>query len=328
MFWMASAFARPEYAAYERHLRGVMRAEPHILDVMWYAPAPDRAARNLPLDAAFRNPKVGVATFRSAWDDPDATFVAFKGGSNESHHGHLDLGTFVLDALGQRWAAELGADRYSLPRYNDAGDDGRRWRYYRTGTIGQNTLVIEGENQDPDAGAPLIAFESTPERAYAVADVTAGYREHARRVWRGVALLDRRDVLVQDEVDPRSSRRKRGDDDRLRWQWQMHTRADVRVLGGGGVGTTARLTLDGRSLEARILSPTGAAFDVQRPNPPAPQRSLDEYTKLLVRVPDARRPFRVAVLFTPAGGETGTRRLEPLDEWVAKSNGARGRKPE
>ena len=30
---------------------------------------------------------------------------------------HLDLGTFVLDALGQRWAGDLGPDDYDLPGY-------------------------------------------------------------------------------------------------------------------------------------------------------------------------------------------------------------------
>ena len=40
--------------------------------------------------------------------DAEALFIGFKAGDNRVNHSHLDLGTFVLDALGQRWAIDLG----------------------------------------------------------------------------------------------------------------------------------------------------------------------------------------------------------------------------
>ncbi len=63
----------------------------------------------------FRDAEVGI--FRSAWNDRNALWVAFKAGSNAVNHSHLDLGTFVLEALGQRWFVDLGADDYNLPGY-------------------------------------------------------------------------------------------------------------------------------------------------------------------------------------------------------------------
>jgi hypothetical protein len=311
LFWLATALDRPEYATFEQRLRNARGDAPGIFDVMWYDPPPNgKWEKDPPLDAVFRNPAVGVATFRSAWDDPDAAYLGFKGGSNQAHHGHLDLGTFVLDTLGERWAIDLGADDYSLPHYNDAGARGRRWRYYRTGVIGHNTLVVAGKNQDPEAAAPLVAFVSSPARAHAVVDLSMAYRGYAKRVRRGVALLDRRDVLVQDEVDPRSDRkRKRGGGPR--WSWQMHTPAEVRIADDGA---TARLTRGGKALEARLLSPAGARFEVETPAVRPPQRPLD-VRKLIVRVPDARRPFRIAVLLTPATGDAREPVLVPLGEW-------------
>jgi hypothetical protein len=50
-----------------------------------------------------------VAVHRSAWDDPLATFVGLKGGSPGANHGHMDVGSFVLEADGVRWALDLGA---------------------------------------------------------------------------------------------------------------------------------------------------------------------------------------------------------------------------
>ena len=44
-------------------------------------------------------------------------------------HSNLDIGTFVLDAFGERWVVDLGADDYNLPGYFETGGRGRRWTY-------------------------------------------------------------------------------------------------------------------------------------------------------------------------------------------------------
>src|SRR5215471_5147152 len=146
---------------------------------------------NVPTDALFR--KVNVACFRGAWDDPQTFYVAFKGGNNAANHAHLDLGTFVLDALGERWASDLGSDDYGLPDYFGK----LRWSYYRTRTEGHNTLLIDGANQDASAKAMLTAYSSTPDRAFAVADLSEGYKWSSAKVRRGVELLNRKTVVIE-----------------------------------------------------------------------------------------------------------------------------------
>ena len=44
-------------------------------------------------------------------------FLFCQGGKNGCTHGHLDLGSFVLDALGERWSMDFGGDDYALPGY-------------------------------------------------------------------------------------------------------------------------------------------------------------------------------------------------------------------
>src|SRR4029079_14850466 len=97
---------------------------------------------------------------------------------------HLDLGDFVLDAQGERWASDMGPDDYNLPAYFGKN----RCTYYRCGTVGQNTLLIDGENQPKEAMAPLIAFSSAKDRAGAIADLSAGYPK-LKSVRRGIELL-------------------------------------------------------------------------------------------------------------------------------------------
>jgi hypothetical protein len=62
---------------------------------------------------------------RSEWENPQALCVAFKAGDNKANHSHLDLGSFVFDAAGVRWAMDLGADNYNLPGYFGK----QRWDY-------------------------------------------------------------------------------------------------------------------------------------------------------------------------------------------------------
>src|SRR5688572_21566260 len=134
MFWLARTFDRPAFAAHERSLEKVKHDALHLL---WFDGRGDKGTiEALPKDAMFR--RVEVACFRGAWNDPRAVYVAFKGGDNRANHGNLDLGSFVLDASGIRWAEELGPGDYGLPGYFGI----QRWQYYKTAIAGQNTLVI------------------------------------------------------------------------------------------------------------------------------------------------------------------------------------------
>ena len=190
MFWLARKFHNPLYAWHQHEYLD----HPHALDLLWFDPrVSGPKATGMPLDALFR--KTDVAFFRSAWEDGEAIFLGFKGGDSRASHSHLDLGSFVLDALGHRWAVDLGRDDYNLPGYFSD----KRWTYYRMRTESHNTLLIDGENQDPAAKAPIHKFVSTPEHAFAIANLSEAY-PMARRVLRGIGLLERRHVLVQDEV--------------------------------------------------------------------------------------------------------------------------------
>lgn len=74
------------------------------------------------------NGSAGIVTMRSSWN-PESSFVGIHAGDNQASHGDLDIGTFVIDALGERWAIDLGMDNYNLPGYFDKKSN--RWNYYR-----------------------------------------------------------------------------------------------------------------------------------------------------------------------------------------------------
>ena len=73
----------------------------------------------------------------------------------------------------------------------------------------------------------------------------------------------------------------------------MHTQAAVEVQ-----GDRALLTQGGAVLEARLLSPAGAAFTVEDVEIPPPQQPASDVRRLLVRLPEMTSA-QIAVLFTP-----------------------------
>lgn len=305
LFWLARKFQQPVFAWYTRQA-----TKAHPLDLLWFeAKAPSPREAGLPLDRYFQG--VEVATFRSGWDDPKALFVGFKAGDNRAGHSHLDLGSFVLEALGQRWALDLGGDDYGLPGYFDQ----LRWDYYRLRAEGHNTLVLNpgpGPDQDPEATAAIIKFRSGPDAALAVADLTPAYARQARSVHRGLSLLNRRQVLIQDEIQAEKP---------VEVLWALHTPAQISL---GQDNRTAHLSLGGERLAARILSPPQAVFKVlkARPHPlsPRPLRQAGNHgvSKLAINL-DEVQDLRLAVILTPLTGkpeqDLPEPKITPLAQW-------------
>ena len=306
VFWFARRFHHPACAQIERpivlntHLNPAEQKESSrfaMLGLMWSAMPPASGdTAQLPLIQTFA--RVSQAYMRSAWGDPNAWYVGFKGGDARASHGHLDLGSFVMDALGQRWASDLAGDNYGLPGYF-----GRmRWTYYRMRTEGHNTLTIDGQNQDLDAVAPLTSKGAAGNSLYAVADLGTACKGKLTAWSRGISLIGNQAVLVQDEIVPAQT---------VDVVWNFHTPAAVQIAADGH---SATLTREGHSLTARILSPAGASFSTVSTQASPPQASNAGITNLIISMPKQSAPQTIAVLFTQSGVKS-TPALKPLSVW-------------
>ncbi len=307
LLWLARRFEYPMHAKYQ-----VAVGRDRALNLLWYDPTLLRGqVKPPPRDTVFR--RIGVMAMRSRWDDRDALFVGFKAGDNRFNHGNLDQGSFVLDALGERWAIDLGKDNYNMPGYFAGGRDGRRWTYYRMRAEGHNTLVINPGNeadQDPLAEGRIEKFESNDERAFGIVDITPAYAAHAKRVRRGV-WFDRRAMVVRDEMKCKAPSEV--------W-WFMHTQAQVRFSRDR---REAILSQDGKQLRVRLITPDAALQVLDaRPLPAAPdpkqQHRNEGIRKLAIKLEDVREATIVVHLqpVTPnAPADPPTAAVKPLDEW-------------
>ncbi|MEM7680706.1 MAG: heparinase II/III family protein [Planctomycetota bacterium] len=327
MHFFASRYGEPQWAAFAG-----ATARPDARDLLWYVPAgesnvawPPTREQAPPLAQVFRG--VGVVVMRSDWADPGASFVGFKLGRTGVPHGHLDLGSFVYEAAGVRWAIDPGPDSYLLPGYFEDHASGRRWNYYRLRAEGHNAPVVNpgpGPDQGLGVEAELLAFEgrrgAAKRGALAVAELTPAYEAAgAEGVARGVELFDDGSLRVRDEV----LLKRPG-----RYAWVMTTRAEIDLSDDG---RTAWLSQDGKRLAVRLRQPSGLRFDVIPAEPlpgaprPAGQRLMHDAKRLAVWM-DRVQTAEVVVNFAldpqtggPMRPMSETESVRPLRRWAAQS---------
>jgi hypothetical protein len=310
---LADFMQKNSVVPFDRTIQSTVANRFFALHEVWFPDKPTENVTNPPLDSHFRG-IANIATFRSAWNDTNAIFVGLKAGDNGRHHTHLDLGSFVLDADGQRWAMDFGGDNnqgsYTLPGYFDYKKQGQRWAYFRVNNQSHNTVTPGDALQNRFVVAPITKFASTPERAFAIVDLTAAYSNDVQSLRRGMALLDRSRVLVQDEYQPTQTK--------LPLHWVMVTRAKIDLSSDGH---SATLTSNGKTLKADLLEPASAKFHIGSTKPPTSEENQNEGTAVLGidlnPVPDGNIS-RLAVLLTPVGpkwARSNPPPLKSLDNW-------------
>ncbi|KAF8205709.1 heparinase II/III family protein [Mycena galopus ATCC 62051] len=312
MMFYADFYDQPQYALFQRDQYDA--AEPWSM--FWYQSNIAGAFWDgKPLDHFFDNFTDQWGSMRSTWTDVNGLYVAMKAGTNLYHQAHndLDCGDFVLDALGTRWAGELGSADYRSPGYF---------------TSGQNTILVNKANQNLNS-APTIRYDTSnttqgpttvnvvdqDSTAFFTTDMTSAYFD-ATSVKRGIRLLNgRKQVLLQDEVTASQG-----------IQWRMHTNATVTV---GSSGTSAVLTLDGQTMNVQILNPpSGAQFNTSAavrfpsdPTPPVPDQPNPGVTVLIIDLPAGT--YNLQVLFNPQWPGSVSYVTPPavaLDSWTLRSH--------
>jgi hypothetical protein len=272
LFWMSKRFSSSVLAWIEQKQA---ERSPHAdpLDLAWF----ERDARPplppaWPLDIVFHT--VQVATFRGTWEDPNALFLAIKGGDNKTGRAHLDLGSFVLDAGGVRWAIDpdLGDTLPASPPPAPAGPPS-----WVTRTESHNTLLIDNENQDPRADAVITHQEFAPDLSWVQIDLTKSNGPKLRQWTRRVGLLQRQAALVHDVV--RSAQP-------VDVVWGMVTDADISLN-----GPNATLRKGAWDLALEIRTPRHAVFDTVPTGP--------SLKKVIVRLGDKTTDLDLSILMTP-----------------------------
>lgn len=284
MLWWGNHYKQPLLTLFQRD-RADALGDP--LALFWYDTSATGAFWNsLPLDRYFPDVRGSWMSMRSSWTDFTGLFVAMKASNLTGHqtHGDLDVGDFVIDALGTRFIGEYGSAQYLSPGYfTSETETAQRWTYYRKGTAGQNTLLVDGANQQVNC-APHNKFDTTNktqsseinfhpskgDNAYFITDMSSAYNQTSGKMVRGIRVLNaRRQVLLRDEVAAGVGKST--------IEWRVQTNATISLSGSNATLTISNLTDPNAAFEldytfakpkvmnVSILSPPGATFNVEGP---------------------------------------------------------------
>jgi hypothetical protein len=251
-----------------------------------------------------------VALMRTSWTDPKAIYVGFKAGSSSVNHGHMDVGSFIMEADGVRWASDFGSQDYeSLESKGIAlfgrTQDAQRWTVFRLTNRVHNTLTIDNQLQLVKGYAKIDQFSDRPDLMYAISDISSVYANQLASVRRGVAVVDQKFVVVRDElVAP---------DKPVTVRWTMLTQATPK-LGKNSI----ILTKDGKTLNLKVIAGTKVTMKTWSTAPtttydaPNPGTTLVGFEMQL----KANQKQAVQVMLVPGSADAKNARFEKaLDNW-------------
>jgi hypothetical protein len=255
-----------------------------------------------------RNP---VALMRTSWSDPAAIYVGLKAGSPSVNHAHMDVGSFVMEADGIRWAMDFGMQNYeSLESKKvdlwNSKQDSQRWQVFRYNNFVHNTLTVNDGLQRVTGKATITSSSAKPAFINATTDLTDIYKGSLTRANRGIAIVNKEHVAVQDELEASA--------DAATIRWTMLTPATVTLLSGN----KAELTKDGKKLILQVQEPatvelktwsTDPPHDYDAPNPGTVRVGFE------VKVPaNAKTVLTVLLIPERSTGKT-IQKIPSLQQW-------------
>jgi len=255
-----------------------------------------------------RNP---VALLRSGWEGDNLVFAGLKAGSPSVNHGHMDVGSFVMDALGERWAMDFGSQDYNS--LETAGvnlwsmtQNSERWQVFRYNNFVHNTLTVNNQLQAVNGKASITSHSASPGMINAITDITAVYTPYLKKARRGLAIAGDKYVMVRDEIE-------NGESESV-IRWTLLTSAEVTITGNN----SATLQKNGKKVFIKVISPvpvemktwsTEPANSFDAPNPGTIRTGFEFRLNPLEK-------SSVTVLLLPEGSEENSQTtLLELDKW-------------
>jgi hypothetical protein len=316
MFWFAQKYKQPSLSWYQHQIwkdssvknpSTLVRSRFSPLTLLWCSGKPS-VPEKLSWMGRGTNP---VAMFRTSWTDPDAAYLAIKGGSPSVSHGHMDVGSFVLDADGVRWVMDLGPESYN--KIESLGmnlwgrsQDAERWTIFRYNNLSHSTLVVNSQHQRVDGNAPIIRYSDEQPFPHVVFDMSDVYEGQLAKALRGAALLPTGKVIIQDEFEAANQP--------ATVRWAMVTPAKVSIE----TNKSAILRKDGKSMRLTVLTDKEIQLRAYSTEPKADYDASNPDTRLIgfeVSL-SSGQDARTAVLLTPSSAKAKSSiNLPSLLQW-------------
>ena len=181
------------------------KAGDDIFDIIWPRPT---IKPEPPLSTSIHFKTIDWWVMRNDFTDPEKVLVAGKAGKNDDpHHGHLDIGHFVVYWQNEYFIRDIGKDG----GYDEKYFDDMRFDYPQASSIGHNVVFVNGEKQlsgklrkqpwNFEVGGKVEIFKTSESQDYVKMDPTKAYPNLELKEWKRHVVLEKPEItLVLDEI--------------------------------------------------------------------------------------------------------------------------------
>ncbi len=267
LWWLAARERRYDWLVRERRdvadalqsgapeKSALRTVRPLPLLLLWFYDVPADIKVEMPL-CWNSGGHVPIVVMRSSWNDPDAAYLATKGGPASQNHGHMDAGSFVYDVDGIRWAVDLGAQSYySIEKLGmnlwDRTQKSERWKIFRLNSRSHNLVTIDDQLHQVNGSGVIAEFNDRTAAPFAVVDLKEVYSGQVSAYLRTVTLHSDRSALITDVIS--------GVKPGAALRWAMVTAAPVIE----SAGSTLLLKQGGRTLKLQALAPAAVQWKIE-----------------------------------------------------------------
>lgn len=259
------------------------------------------------------NNKYSMFVLRSGTQSENAINIAATSSVCQTS-SQADIGSFIIDAFGTRFACDMGKANY----------EGTWFDKYKNRAEGHNVIVV---NPDSSPGfvtgkyAPTEKVQSDSDEGFVVYNLTDCYPDGVESAKRGYKLFDNRSrIIIQDEIKM---------SDLSEMYWFMHTECDVKIKSDG---KHAVLKGDTKNMHLRIDSNVDATFTVMDarllPTSPTSDSSYNNgYKKLAIHLTDVVDLSLAVVIdfeYHDAKPKYSIPQKTPLDLWALTEDSPHG----
>ena len=158
---------------------------------------------------------------RNGWKfDGTDTYLGIKGGLTNTGHAHMDVGSFIFEAEGERWSDDMMRPAYGdwfQALYDAGGNSGdshqkaMRWDTYHISNLCHSTIVsytndgtvsnkIHSTDYYVDGFASIDQVIESNDRQGAVVNMSAPMKGQVQSAKRTIELVNNTELVVTDEI--------------------------------------------------------------------------------------------------------------------------------
>lgn len=148
--------------------------------------------------------KSAVAAMRTGWESNDI-YLALKGGTPSGNHAHMDIGSFVMDAMDVRWAMDFGSSDYNTLENNgvdlwNMSQNSERWDVFRYNNLAHNTLTFNGNKQLVSGNSTIDNPINTIDLKSVEVNLTSLYQNEVNSCRRTASIVSGRYAEIKDDI--------------------------------------------------------------------------------------------------------------------------------